>query len=95
MIKFENSRLFNDIEIFIRSENINELPKQIYSSTKSNLSPIQAFEVGQEQSIEIIKSKWNERTQYIRNILRKHNEIEQLQKLELIQKQFEIDYERE
>lgn len=94
--KLEELDIFDNIDVYIRSSNIKNLPIKIYSQEKDTLeTPIQAFERGQKDSFENTKKTFLTRYEQIKVVLKKYNDAIQLEKLETIKKQFESELELE
>ena len=93
---FDDLELFNDITVSIRGKNKDSLPIQIYSQQKNpNVTPVEAYDIGEIQAYDDTKNSFFDKYNEIKSILIKHNDTEQLKKLESIRSAFEmINYER-
>lgn len=95
LTKLCDSGLYDDINIYVRSQNPNELPVEIYSSRENVFeTPLQAFDRGQSYSLKQISVSFIKRLKSIRAILEQYGEMEQLEKLDMIEAQFNNIYSR-
>ena len=87
--------LFDDITVNIRGTNSNLLPKQIFSkSIQSQLTPIQAYEMGQSKSLVDTRRNFYLKYEEIKQLLKEYNEVENLKKLEKIKELYEKETDR-
>lgn len=93
--KLNDLGIFDNIEVYIRGKEVNQLPLQIYSNGENNQeTPVQAFERGQLISLEHTKEAFTSKYECIKSILQRFSETVQLEKLELIKEQFESEIEK-
>lgn len=87
--KLCDTNLYDSVHIYVRSQNINELPVEIYSNRENSYqTPLQAFDRGQIDSLKVTQRTFNERLKSIRHILEEFGEKEQLTKLQEVERQF-------
>ena len=98
-IIFENidalldSDLLNKIEVYMRNSNINELPIKIYSADKKDFSKkeiMQAIRKGEINSYKQMERSFQQRYNFINEILKKHGEYDKIIELEDILKEYQI-----
>lgn len=90
IIKLDQTGLYDNVEIHIRSKNPNMLPEKIYSKKENQYeSPIEAFNRGLKISSANTRRTFPERSSNIRKTLEEYGESEQLEKLDDLDKQFE------
>lgn len=94
--RFDELELFDDIEIYRRGNNRDELPIQIYSQKQSKYEkPIEAFERGIKLSFDMTKQSFPKKYTEIHRILQAHDDSKRLEILEEINSQFKSLDERE
>ncbi len=94
--QYGNMELFDDIEVYIRGDNEVEPYKLIYSQNDNpKETPIQAFDRGQKIALKATRKTFRERSEKIREILKKFGESEKLQQLSKIDETFESLDDRE
>lgn len=88
--KLDQLNIFDDIEVYTRGEQQNQLPIQIYSKhINTHETPLQAFERGQAISLKNTQTSFSAKYNEIKSILEKYNDKIQLDKLETIKEQFD------
>ena len=94
---FDELNLFDDIVVSRRGEERDSLPIQTYSKKEfPNITPVQAYNIAEQESYNDTKKNFAERYNEIKTILEKYNDEEQLKKLESIKNTFqEINHEME
>lgn len=94
--RLDDLGIFDEIGVFIRAEEKNQLPKQIYSQKQQGLieRPLDAFLRGQDMSWQSIKKGFQSKYEELKSTLQQYNDVTQLEKLELIYQQFQ-ELERE
>lgn len=94
--RFDKLEVFDDIEVYIRSTNKDQLPVKIYSQNENEFeTPLEAFERGRKTSYNIAKQTFPSKYDYIKSVLEKNNDVSRLETLEQIQSQFISLNERE
>lgn len=94
--RFDELDLFDDIEVYKRGANKDELPSQIYSKKENKFEkPVEAFERGRRVSFDMTRKSFPEKYEYIKRILEGHNDLNRLETLEQIQAEFNRLDERE
>lgn len=92
--KFDQTKLFDNINIYVRGENPNQEPIQIYSDKSGTMeTPLQAFDKGIRKSRKQSRNTFPRRAKAIRKILEEFNENEQINTLNQIEQQFEKEME--
>lgn len=86
----DDKNIFDDITVSIRGKDRDSLPIQIYSKNEQpEITPVQAYDMGIDKSYEETKRNFKSRYEEIKSVLEKHNEQEQLKKLDDLRKSFE------
>ena len=94
--KLDGLRIFDDIEMYRRNPNREELPIQIYSQQANEFeTPLEAFERAAKVSLPDTKRTFQEKYYHIKSVLESFGETEKLQILEGIQASFSNLDERE
>lgn len=94
--KLDDLDLLDDIQVYIRNSNSNELPVQIFSQRDATSeTPVQALDRGVKLSLSHSLTAFNERFNYIHTILTDHGDTQRLETLMKIKEQFSSLDERE
>jgi len=94
--KLDDLNIFDDIEIYRRNPDRQELPIQIYSKNKNKYeTPLEAFERASRMSMQDTKTTFEEKYTHIKGILEEFGETDKLQILEDIKVSFSNLDERE
>lgn len=94
--RLDDLEIFDDITISVRGKEMDLLPVQNYSKrTDTKLTPLQAYDEGVKLSFNDTIRNFEMRYEQIKKTLSKHQEIEQLEKLEMIRKAFEKEKSEE
>lgn len=95
LVKFENTGLFDNIEVDIRGKNATDKPERIYlRSEEPYTSALEAFNRGIMLSQAKTRNTFPERANSIRSTLSKYNQEEQLQMLDELETRFK-EFEEE
>lgn len=87
--KLDELGIFDDIEVYRRNPDRNELPIQIYSQkTHQYETPLQAFERAAKMSLPNTKRTFQEKYEHIKSVLESFGETEKIKVLEDIQVSF-------
>lgn len=88
--RLDDLEIFDDITISVRGKQMDSLPIYIYSKkTDEKLTPLQAYDNGVRDSFDDTIRNFGMRYEKIKAVLVKNKEVEQLEKLEGIKKDFE------
>lgn len=88
--RLDDLEIFDDIVISVRGKKMDSLPVQKYSKKiDTKLTPLQAYDDEVVKSFEDTRRNFDIRYEQIKEILIKHKEFKQLEKLEEIKKVFE------
>lgn len=94
--RLDDLEIFDDITISVRGKEMDLLPVQNYSKrTDTKLTPLQAYDEGVKLSFNDTIRNFEMKYEQIKKTLSKHQEIEQLEKLEMIRKAFEKEKSEE
>lgn len=94
--RLDDLEIFDDITISVRGKEMDLLPVQNYSKrTDTKLTPLQAYDEGVKLSFNNTIRNFEMKYEQIKKTLSKHQEIEQLEKLEMIRKAFEKEKSEE
>lgn len=94
--RLDDLEIFDDITISVRGKEMDLLPVQNYSKrTDTKLTPLQAYDEGVKHSFNDTIRNFEMKYEQIKKTLSKHQEIEQLEKLEMIRKAFEKEKSEE
>lgn len=87
--KLDKLEIFDDIEVYRRNPDRNELPIQIYSQKANQYeTPLEAFERAARISLPDTKRTFQEKYEHIKNVLESFGETEKIKILEDIQVSF-------
>ena len=88
--EYQRIGIFENIEMYIRGENIHKPYRKIYSQKENpEETPIQAFDRGQKMAFDLTRRNFKERSEKTREILKKFGETDKLEQLSKIEETFD------